>query len=189
MELAATFATQAGTASAISAAGSTIGPITAVQSGIGTLSNIFSLSSLSTGLSFASMASDIFGGVEQGKAAALQLEQQAQQDLLDAKQADIQGKQESNDIMDNLLQTIATQRLAYSGAGTDFSFGTPQALERNLRTNAERQLGTSRDNTRMKALSRRRSAYLRQSQVSQAQNAPVYSGLSSAGKTFSEMVS
>jgi hypothetical protein len=111
----------------------------------------------------------------------LQLEQQAEQDFLDAKQQELAGKQEQNDIMSNLLQTVASQRLAYSGAGIDLGFGTPAALERNLSRQAEMQLGTSRDNAKIKTLARRRAGYLKQSQRRDAQMAPVIAGLTSAG--------
>ncbi len=169
----------AGSLASIAGAGGMAGSIAGTAIGAGSI-----LSSLSTGLSLASMASDIFGGVSAGDAAAQQLTQQAEQDFLDAKQEELKGQQETNDINENLLQTIATQRLAYSGAGIDFSFGTPEKLERNLTRQAELQFGTSRDNARLKTLARRRDGYLKLSQRSQAQSAPVMAGLASAGKTL-----
>lgn len=186
MELAALAATSGGTAAAATAAGSVIGPVTAAASGMANFTGI--LSSLGTGLSLASMASDIFGGASAGRAAADQLNQQAEQDFLSAKQEELKGQQEQNDINENLLQTIASQRLAYSGAGIDFSFGTPASLERNLKRQSEMQLGTTRDNARLKTLARRRGGYAKQSQVSQAQSAPVMAGISSAGKTLAGML-
>lgn len=187
MELAALAATSAGTGTAAAAAGSAIGPVTAAASGMATIGS--TLSVLSTGLSLASMASDIFGGASAGKSAGTQLMLQAQQDMLNSKQEALAGQQEANDIQDNLLQTIAQQRLAYSGAGIDFSFGSPAALEKNLSKRAEMQFGTSRDNAQMKTLARRREAYLKLSQVGQAQSAPLLAGISSAGKTFAGMIS
>lgn len=204
-ELAALFATTAGTAAAAStataataaastlpwltAAGSFIGPPTAAASGLGTFSALASgagslLSTLHSGLSLASMAGDIFGGMSEGRAASDQLRQQAEQDFVTAKQEELQGLQQQNDISENLRQTIATQRLAYSGAGIDFSFGTPEKTERNLTRQAEMQLATSRDNARLKSLARRRAGYIALSQRSQAQSAPVLAGLASAGRTL-----
>ena len=168
----------AGSLASIAGAGGTAGGIASAAIGGGSL-----LSTLSSGFTLASMASDIFGGFSAGDAAAQQLTQQAEQDLMNAKQEELAGKQESNDIMDNLLQTIATQRLAYSGAGVDFSFGTPDALEKNRTKQAEMQLSTSRDNTKLKTLARRREGYLTLSQRGQAQSAPIMAGFSSAGKT------
>lgn len=150
--------------------------------------SLFSLSNLTTGMSLASMAGDIFGGASAGRAAADQLRQQAQQDFLTAKQEELQGQQEQNDIRANLLQTIASQRLAYSGAGIDFSFGTPASLEQSRTRQAEMQLSTSRDNARLKTLARRRQAYLRLSQTGQAQSAPLLAGLTSAGRTAAGML-
>jgi hypothetical protein len=168
----------AGSLSSIAAAGGTAGSI--ASAGL-TASSV--LSTLGTGLTLASMASDIFGGASEGKAAAEQLTQQAEQDFLEAKQAELQGQQEQNDINQNLAQTIAEQRLAYSGAGIDFSFGTPASLERDMTRRAEMQFATSRDNARIRALARRRAGYLNLSQVAQAQSKPLYAGIGSAFKT------
>jgi hypothetical protein len=173
----------AGSLSSIAAAGGSAGAIASVGSGLSVLST------LGTGLSLASMAADIFGGMSDGKAAAMQITEQAEQDFLNAKQEELMGLQENNDIKENLLQTIAAQRLAYSGAGVDISFGTPGALESNMTKQAEMQLGTSRDNSRLKTLARRREGYLKLSQRSQAQSKPVMAGISSAGNTLAGMVS
>ena len=172
----------AGSLASIAGAGGTAGAIASAGLGASSL-----LSTLGTGLSLASMASDIFGGASAGKAAAEQLQQQAEQDFLNAKQEELKGQQEQNDIKENLLQTIASQRLAYSGAGVDFSFGTPASLERNMKRQAEMQLGTTRDNARIKTLARRRGAYAKLSQVSRAQSEPVMAGVASAGKTLMGM--
>ena len=196
MEVASLFATSAGTASAATAAGSVVGPVTAGASGasalglpaaFGTTSIIPSLSFLQSGMSLASMAGDIFGGASAGRAAAQQLAQQAEEDFLSAKQDELQGKQEQNDINENLLQTIASQRLAFSGAGIDFSFGSPASLERNRTRQAEMQLGTSRDNARIKTLARRRAGYNSLSQRSQAQSAPVIAAVTSSARELGGM--
>ena len=133
------------------------------------------------------MAGDIFGGASAGRAAAQQLAQQAEEDFLSAKQDELQGKQEQNDINENLLQTIASQRLAFSGAGIDFSFGSPASLERNRTRQAEMQLGTSRDNARIKTLARRRAGYNSLSQRSQAQSAPVIAAVTSSARELGGM--
>lgn len=151
-------------------------------------SSLFSLSSLGTGLSLASMASSLFGGAQQGKAQADALKQQAQEDMLTATQEEIKGKQQANDIQDSLLQTIAQQRLAFSGAGIDPTFGTPDSLANETRRIAEMQLSTSRDNTQMTVLSRRRQGFARLSQVGAAQSAGVMQGVSSAGATLSDLI-
>lgn len=143
-------------------------------------SSLFSLSSLSTGLTLASMASSVFGGMQEGKAASAALEAQAKEDLLAARQEELKGKQQANDIMESMLQNIAAQRLAFSGAGVDPSFGTPAALASNTRKLAEAQLGTSRDNTIMLATSRRRSANARMQERESAFMTPVMKGVGAA---------
>lgn len=168
----------AGSLSSIAAAGGTAGTIAGIGTAAGSI-----LPYLSGGLTLASMSSSLFGGMSQGRAASEQLRQQAEQDMLNARQEELIGQQQANDISENLLQTIAAQRLAYSGAGIDFSFGTPASLETNLRRQAEMQMGTSRDNTRLKTLARRREAYLKLSQRGQAKSAPVMAGIQSAFST------
>jgi len=187
MELAAMAAMSAGTNAALATAG---GVATAAQVGATTGGMLASalgsgsiLSMLGTGLSLASMAGDIFGGASAGRAEAEKLRQQAEQDFLNAKQEELAGKQEANDINENLIQTISEQRLAYSGAGIDFSFGTPASLERSMTQRAEMQLGTSRDNARLKTLARKRAGYTSLSRVAQEQSKPLYDGIGSAVKT------
>ena len=167
----------AGSLASIASAGGTAGAIASGALGAGSL-----LSTLGTGLTLASMASDIFGASAKGNAEADKLTQESEQYLMQAKQDELAGKQQENDINDNLRQTIATQRLAYSAAGIDFSFGTPQALERNLQKQAEMRFDTSRANTQLKALARRREAYLKLSQRDQEKSAPVLSAFTSSAK-------
>lgn len=185
MEIAMLAGTAAAGSGTAAAAGTAAAGATAAAGG---LSMASILPTLKVGLSLASMAGDIFGGISEGRAAADQLTQQAEQDLMNARQEELAGKQEQNDITQNLIQTIATQRLAFASGGGDFSFGSPAALERNRTRLAEMQLSTSRDNTRLKTLARRRQAYLNLSRRSQAQSAPVMAGLASAGKTAMEVL-
>lgn len=146
------------------------------------------LSALSTGLTFASMASDLFGGIMGGEAQSDSLKMEARAATIDAKQEEIRGKQEANDIMENMLRTVAEQRLAFAGGGIDSGFGTPLALAENMRNLSERQLDTSRFNTVMGVLSRRRAAANALSQRSGAMMGSVMQGVGSAGKTFTNYV-
>jgi len=173
----------AGEAAFMSAAGA--GAAGAAGAGAGSL---FSLSTLGTGLSLASMTSSLFGGVQQGKAQAEALTQQAQEDMMSAKQAEIQGQQQANDIKDNLLQTIAQQRLAFAGAGIDPSFGTPVSLADESRRIAEMQLSTTRDNTQMTVAARRRQGAIRLGQRDSVRSAGLMQGVSSAGATLGDLI-
>lgn len=189
MELAALVsaaAPAAGTAGAAAAGTAAAGTAAAGAAAAG--SGFFSLSTLSTGLSLASMVSELFGAQQSGEAQYRQLTQQAQENLIQAKQEELKGKQESNDIMDQMLQTIAAQRLAFSSAGIDPSFGTPVSLAENARNLAERQLGTSRDNARLQVLARRRSADNRIIEAGSAQSSATLKGLSGAGGTLATLI-
>ncbi|MDP2206982.1 MAG: hypothetical protein Q8K65_11830 [Alphaproteobacteria bacterium] len=146
------------------------------------------LSMLSTGFSMASMASDLFGGIMGGAQQSQALEMQAREGLLAAKNDELRGKQEANDIMENMIQTIAQQRLAFSGAGIDSGFGSAAALADNTRRLAERQLDTSRLNTSIGVLQRRRQAAASLSQRSGAMFQSVAAGVGSAGKTMTNLI-
>lgn len=151
-------------------------------------SSAFSLSTLSTGLSLASMSAAIFGGQREGKAASEALKNQSDESLLIARQEELKGKQDANDILQNMIQTIAAQRLAFSGAGVDPSFGTPASLAENTRTLAESQLSSSRDNTMLQVLSRRREAFTSLSERDSAYANPIVKGVTSAVGTGADLV-
>jgi len=123
------------------------------------------LSTLSSNLNLGSMALDLFAGGTKAygdMAAASQKSQalnfQAQDQLLQAKQETLKGQQDSNQIMDNMVQVIAAQRLAFAGNGMDVGFGTPVATEANTTKLAENQLSVTRANAQIASLSRRRQA-------------------------------
>lgn len=161
-------------------------PLTAATTGAAGAGSL--LGSLSTGLSIASMASDLMGGIMGGAQQSEALKMEARSGMIAAKNEEIRGKQEANDIMDNMIQTIASQRLAFAGAGVDSSFGSAAALQENTRTLAERQLDTSRMNTNMAVLSRRAGAYGALSQRGSTQMQSVVSGAGSAAKTLTNML-
>lgn len=130
------------------------------------------LGAISTGLTLASGAMSLFGGnqaayAEQinAKTQARALELSAQEDLLSAKEEEIKGKQDSNNIMDTLIQTIASQRLATAGNGVDTSFGTPVSVEDSTRKIANLQMGITRDDALVRSLSRRRQAWSRREEA------------------------
>jgi len=126
------------------------------------------LGMLSTGTTLASTALSLFGGFSQGNAIESQamarassMQLQAHEMELQAEQEEIAGKQRSNEILDNMVQTLASQRLAYAGNGMDPSFGTPVSVAGSTRRQADLQLSVSRDDAQMKAMARRRSARAR----------------------------
>jgi hypothetical protein len=123
------------------------------------------LERLSTGLNLGSAAMRLFASEEAAQANITQarqiargLELDAQQSVLEARQEELRGKQESNDILDNLRRTIAAQQLAGATNGIDISFGSVPALADNARERADRQLSISREDALIRSLSRRRQA-------------------------------
>lgn len=169
----------AGAAAAAGGGGSLLGSLAAGGS---------LLSQISTGMSLASMAFDLFGGISKGKEEAQNATFQAKEALLASKQEELQGKQQANDILDNMLQTVAAQRVAFAGAGLDPNFGSAAALNDETRRLAEMQLGTTRDNSRMQALSRRRQASVLLGQASSAKTGSLISGVAGAADTLSELL-
>lgn len=159
-------------------------------------------SALSTGFTLASAASSIFGSIQQAGAINAQAEQDAyaatmaaREDMLDAKQEGIRGKQEVNAIMDNMIQTIASQNLAFAVNGVDPNFGTPTSVEKSTRKLADLQIGVTRSDAQVRALARRRSSYARtedglniRSNTKDRAGQSVMGGFSSSGGTIANLV-
>lgn len=121
---------------------------------------------LANGSTFASAAATLKGGFDQAKATKIDaaykssaLEMQAREQELAAKQEETRGRQEANTILDNMVQTIAAQRLAFASQGTDIGFGTPVSITESSRDLANLQLSTSRNDALMRVLTRRRQSY------------------------------
>jgi hypothetical protein len=115
-----------------------------------------------------SAAATLFASNEEAAAAMSQAQQQSkalalqsEQDLLDAKQEELRGKEDTNSVMDNLIQTIAAQRLAFSTNGVDPSFGTPISVEASSRKLANLQLSSTREDALIRSLARRRQSAAR----------------------------
>lgn len=117
----------------------------------------------STGLTLASAASEIFGAnakagyeLASSQQQARALKMQSAEAALDAKREETRSKQESNQIMDNLIQTIAAQQLSFASNGIDLSFGTPANVADATRNIANLQLSTARSDSTIRAIARRR---------------------------------
>lgn len=139
-----------------------MGPIQGTPGLLGTGGGVNFKDLMATASSFASASMTIFGGQQQasylrsqGAAEAQALYFRSEQSLIDAKQAELQGQQKSNEILDNLVKTLATQRLNFSGNGMDPTFGTPVDVARSTQATADLQLSTTRSDARQLALSRR----------------------------------
>lgn len=137
-------------------------PIGPTQSG----APLSALDALSSKTNMASMAMSLFSGasgaygdISKAKQSSQALQFQAQDQQLQAKQETIRGQQESNQIMDNMVQTIGAQRLAFSGNGMDLNFGTPVSDIASTQKLAETQVGVTQNNAAANAIARRKQAY------------------------------
>ncbi|PZQ48894.1 MAG: hypothetical protein DI551_00760 [Micavibrio aeruginosavorus] len=192
----------AGTTTAASAAGAMAGGwLTAGTTAGMTSASI--LGAVSNGLTLASAFSSLFGGMQdaqfikdQGAQQAYALEMSAREDALDASQEALRGKQETNDMLDNLIQTVASQRLQAAAGGVDPNFGTPVSVNENARNLANRQMGVTRQDAQIRALARRRQSWARRedalnttSAASQKASSAVLGGIAQAGGSVGTLIS
>ena len=101
----------------------------------------------------ASMSLDMFSGLAKGVGAIMQGQQQkyaaqasAADQMMQAREETIRGHQQSNQLMDNMIQTIGSQRLAYAANGMDLAFGTPVDVENTTRKLTQNQVGVVDNN-------------------------------------------
>lgn len=159
------------------------------------------LSSIGTGLTLASAATTLFGGMQQANAASenanfqsKQLSLQAENEMIAARQEETKGKEASNAIFDNLIQVTAQQKLYYATGGIDPGFGTPASVDSATRKIANLQMSTARTDAQSIALSRRRNAAamqldrlnIKSQGASQVSNAYM-SSVSSAGQSLADL--
>lgn len=125
---------------------------TAATSGLFGTAGAFSLmSTLSTlGTVFGGVTS-IFGGL---KGQQISNQQAAFQDM-QAEQELIKGLQSENDIREARLRTIASNIARFGASGVDVGSGSPVSVNEEIDKQAERQLGTTRDNAAIASATRR----------------------------------
>lgn len=177
-----------------------MGPFIPTAGMIGTGGSI-SLASLANGFSFLSAGMSLFGGASNAQFAGMSAQQNAQalefsarENELNARQEEIAGKRSANDMMDNLVQTIADQRTAYAANGIDISFGTPLNVAENTRALANLQMSTTRQDAATRAFARRRQAMALRSERDatlmagkQAAGNAMMDGLTKAGGSLAEI--
>lgn len=125
-------------------------------------------STLSTGLTMASASSAYFGAREQSEAIQLDARARATAASFQAQEADLEServmlrsKQESNNLMDELMQTIAANRVAFAANGVDTSFGTPAASENSLRDLTDKKQAINQGDANANKMALIRQAYAR----------------------------
>lgn len=136
----------------------------AATSGIfGTAGKLSITQLLGSGLTLASMAQSMRAGTQEAgfiaqntlaQADALQFA--ATEDLFAAREEEIAGERDANNILDNVNRTIASQMLAASANGIDVSFGTPAAVAENTQKIGNIQASTTRNDAKIRAVARRR---------------------------------
>lgn len=82
-------------------------------------------------LSLGGSALSAFSGYSSGLADKAEYEKQAAWETLGATTEILRGRQTENEVLDNLLDTIAKQRVAFGASGVDPFIGTPAAVTRD----------------------------------------------------------
>lgn len=138
---AATGTAAAGTAAAGAAAGTAAAGGSALASLQGAASALSAFSTFAGGLA-AKRASD----------------QAAYDEGLAAKQETIIGQQESNDILDQALNTLARQKITIGASGVSAFSGTARNITREGVADTERAISITGDNASLRAMRRRSAA-------------------------------
>jgi hypothetical protein len=139
-------------ASAASSAASAIAP---VASAVGTAASV-AAPFVGVASSLASARLQVSGSQQQAQALGMQANQQ---DLL-AQQEQLRGQEQSNQVREALLRTLATQRAQYAAAGIALDEGTPETVAEASRYEAERELAIGRGNTAIAVSNARTNAQL-----------------------------
>lgn len=111
------------------------------------------LSKLQMGATALSAFSSFAGGMSDRRLA----QEQALEARYGARQAILQGVQQSNEILDGVVNEMARTRVAYASAGVDPFSGTPQDVIGRIGRDGERDMEISRSDALVRYLSARRS--------------------------------
>jgi hypothetical protein len=129
--------------------------IAAVWSGLGTA---FTAAASSGALQMGLTALSAFSSYAQGQAEQREAEAQAQQERLGATQEIIRGKQASNEIMDRVVDTLASQRVAFASAGINPFSGSASHATADQVHRGEAADRVTRDNAAVQWFTRRQAA-------------------------------
>lgn len=123
------------------------------------------LAMLSSKLNLGSMSMNLFSGVAEAIGTNMDAKQRASALALQSKDVEamargelIKGFEANNEIMDNAIQTMGAQRLAFAANGMELNFGTPVSVTNETQSIADRQSGVVGRNANMMALGRRKQA-------------------------------
>ena len=111
------------------------------------------LSKLQMGATALSAFSSFAGGMSDRRLA----QEQALEARYGARQSILQGVQQSNEILDGVVNEMARTRVAYAAAGVDPFSGTPQDVIGRIGRDGERDMEISRSDALVRYLSARRS--------------------------------
>ena len=107
----------------------------------------FAAAPILTGVLVASTAITVGVGVFTAVRSAQSAEAQEEAERMREEQLAIQGLQESNQILEDEIATLAQVNVGAAASGIDPFTGTPEAVKRRIRERADRQLNVARLNT------------------------------------------
>lgn len=136
--------------SALNTTGTTLG-FSQAATLASTLSALPSIGTVATGLSGLS-------AIQSGRAQSVSLKAQAQQSEMAARQEEIRGRQQADEIRRGLQSAIGAQNAIFSARGINPMTGTPAALANKSMRAAGRDLETSMFNTGMNVAQERAQA-------------------------------
>jgi hypothetical protein len=129
--------------------------IAAVWSGLGTA---FTAAASSGALQMGLTALSAFSSFAQGQAEQREAEAQARQERIGATQEIIRGKQASNEIMDRVVDTLASQRVAFASAGINPFSGSASRVAADQVHRGEAADRVTRDNAAVQWFTRRQAS-------------------------------
>lgn len=136
------------------------------------------LGKLQMGATALSAFSSFAGGMSDRRLA----ESQALEARYEGRQSILQGVQQGNDILDDVVNQMARTRVAYASAGVDAFSGTPQAMIGRIGRDGERDMEVSRSDALVRYLTARRSMAALKARGKQAGLMGVVSAAASVGK-------
>ena len=138
------------------------------------------------------IGSTIFSGLSSimgGMAQQDQLDAQARMESFNAKQELIRGREEANQVRENLARSLATAQATGAAQGIDISSGSPETLAFQAMQDADESIQSIRRNARIGSATKRMSAQALRAKGKSAKTSGFVRGLSSlakAGDMFSE---
>jgi len=174
----------AGTAAAgAAAAAGTAGSVAAGAGAAAAATGMTLGTKLMIGSTIFSGLSSIMGGMAQKG----QMDAQAQMESFNAKQELIRGREEANQVRENLARSLATAQATGAAQGIDISSGSPETLAFQAMQDADDSIQSIRRNARIGSATKRMSAKALKSKGKSAKTSGFVRGLSSLAKAGGQL--